>query len=367
MFRVGVAVIVVGLVTLMASGDAVAQGEKPPGVKRTHLKVGQQAPAFTFTDLDGKERALLDFRGRIVLIDFVWWTAGNIAVGSLGEIPALRETQQRFCGKRFAIIGISMDTKPDSVRSVMAREDLAFPVYVHQTGFAGEICKLYGVQRCPMNFLLDREGRIVRINVPAEELVEVVGGLLAKAPPDPEIPAAYNLLSQGNVEAAMVKALREVHDDPTNPRAFTLLGDCYVAARRPRQALAAYSAAAERLDRYDPPELIAHVCTRSALLWHRAGDANKTSAALERGLKIIEDPRYRLQILYDVGGVYATSERLKLAKERYVAFLREYAKADEAVQTHYEKKRENVKQRLAQVRAMIAAQAEQKAADDKKE
>ena len=43
--------------------------EPPPPITQTHLKVGNPAPPFKFTDRDGTERALADFRGRYVLID----------------------------------------------------------------------------------------------------------------------------------------------------------------------------------------------------------------------------------------------------------------------------------------------------------
>lgn len=332
----------------------LAQGEPPP-IKATHLKAGQAAPAFKFTDLDGTAHALADLRGRYVLIDFVWWTTGNFAVRSKGEIPALLELQQRFYGKRFAIVAISMDAEPEAVRAVVAAEKLEFPVYVHKTGFAGEICTLYGVQKCPMNFLLDKEGRILRFNMDSSDFVSVVGELLKDEPPDPEIAAAYNLLRQGQVEAALVKARTAVRDDPYNARTYTLLADCYYAVSNWRQAGEAYLAAHTRLDRYDTPDLIVHVSDRLASLWRRAGKPEQAAAALERGLELVEDVRYRLQFLYDLGGLYMDMDQLETAAERYLAFMRAYRAADEDVRKLFEAKAIDVEARRAQIAKALTA------------
>jgi peroxiredoxin/Tfp pilus assembly protein PilF len=358
----------VGLAVVAGPGAGVAQDDEPPPTKPTHLRVGRGAPSFSFIGLDGKEVTLADFRGRYVLIDFVWWTAGNFAIQSKGEIPALREVQQRFYGKRFAIIAISMDRDPEAVRAVMATEKLSFPVYVHKTGFEGEICTLYGVQRCPANFLVSKTGRIIRIDLPSVEFVDVVGELLAKEPPDPEIPAAYNLLKQGSVEAAIVKARRAVRDDPYNARTHTLLADCYYAAQNLRGAMGAYLAADERLDKYEPPGLIVYVCNRVAGLWHGAGKPDKAAAALERGLELIEDPRYRLQLLYDVGGLYMKLGQFELAAERLLEFVSAYGKASEEVRNHYLAKGKDVERRLVRIRkALIAARQKREAEEEKHE
>ncbi len=366
MRRARVGVIIVGLVMIVGLGSVVAQ-EKPGPTKQTHFKAGQKAPPFEFTNLDGTPMKLADFQGRYVLIDFVWWTAGNFAIESKGEIPALRELQQRFGGKHFTIIGISMDKDPEVVRALMAEERLDFPVSVHKTGFAGELCTLYGVQRCPMNFLVDKTGRIIRVNLDSRQFVEVVGELLAKEPPDPEIASAYNLLRQGSVNAALVKARQVVRHDPYSVRSYTLLADCYYAGQDWRRAMAAYEAADKRLDEYDPPGLIAHVCNQRALLWQRAGKPDRTAAALEKGLALIEAPGYRLQFLYDLGGVYMKREHFELAASRYLEFIRVCREADEAVRKHYEAKGQDVEKRLVEVRkALIASKKEHKAQDNEK-
>ena len=50
-----------------------AQGANPPAPPKTHLKVGQTAPDFTFTDTTGKAVKLSDFKGQknVVLAFYV--------------------------------------------------------------------------------------------------------------------------------------------------------------------------------------------------------------------------------------------------------------------------------------------------------
>ena len=73
--------------------------------------IGLPAPEFTLKDLSGKDVALGDYKGKVVLVNFwaTWCTP------CLGEIPELIEMQEKYGPKGFVILGLAMDEEGKSV------------------------------------------------------------------------------------------------------------------------------------------------------------------------------------------------------------------------------------------------------------
>ena len=93
---------------------AVHRLEFPPvqlEVPREAITGRQPVPAgdFSLRALDGRRGRLMDFRGKVVLINF-WTTWCTACVGEMPELISL-QTQH---GDRLVIIGVSLDFVPDS-------------------------------------------------------------------------------------------------------------------------------------------------------------------------------------------------------------------------------------------------------------
>src|SRR5262249_5738199 len=73
--------------------------------------IGMPAPEFTLKDLNGKDVALNDYKGKVVLVNFwaTWCTP------CLGEIPELIEMQEKYGPRGFVILGLAMDEEGKSV------------------------------------------------------------------------------------------------------------------------------------------------------------------------------------------------------------------------------------------------------------
>ena len=76
------------------------------------------------------------------------------------EVPLLKELQQKY-QKDVAIVGISVDTKVESVDAVVKAKGMTWPILADGKGFDGPIPTAYHVQGTPDLFVLDRAGRIV--------------------------------------------------------------------------------------------------------------------------------------------------------------------------------------------------------------
>lgn len=128
--------------------------------------VGSVAPDFTLPDVNGRPIPLSSFRQRYVLIDFWAGWCGPCRM----ENPGLVKTWKRFHPKGFDILGVSLDENKRFWLSVIKEEGLPWTNVSDLKGFQSDAVLLYGVRAIPMNYLVDKEGRIVAKDLRSEAL-----------------------------------------------------------------------------------------------------------------------------------------------------------------------------------------------------
>ena len=91
---------------------------------KSHL-LGQNAPAYDLTTLDGQQLRSGDLAGKVVIVNF--WNSWCIPCQQ--EHPALVEFYRRHAADpAFAMVGIVRDDTEDAVRSYVADEGVPYPV-----------------------------------------------------------------------------------------------------------------------------------------------------------------------------------------------------------------------------------------------
>lgn len=116
-----------------------------------------RAPQVSFTTLDGKQIALSELKGRIVLVNF-WATS---CPGCIKEMPGLVESYKRYQGKGFEVVAVAMSYDPPShVVSYTKKNGLPFPVVLDSDG--GLAMAFNDVQVTPTSIIIDQQGRIVQ-------------------------------------------------------------------------------------------------------------------------------------------------------------------------------------------------------------
>jgi len=147
-----------------ANGEAV----KAPGgdgfEKLVRADEPGPVPAITFTDGDGKEQTLSDWRGQVLLVNLwaTWCAPCKV------EMPSLDRLQAKLGGPDFKVLPISLDwSGPEKPRTFLEREKLTnLPLYLDNTrGIMNKV----GATGLPLSILIDREGReIARLAGAAE-------------------------------------------------------------------------------------------------------------------------------------------------------------------------------------------------------
>jgi thiol-disulfide isomerase/thioredoxin len=141
-----------------------------------NLKVGDLAPDFSVTSLDGQPLQLSSFRGNYVLLDF-WatWCGPCIA-----ETSHLKQVYDAF-GKdgRLVMISLSLDADTAEPKKFARTEGM-----VWTQGFLGEWSKdrvtpTYGVYGIPAILLIDPGGKVLATDLRGPKIKEAIASVLA--------------------------------------------------------------------------------------------------------------------------------------------------------------------------------------------
>jgi len=123
--------------------------------------VAAEAPAFSVQDVQGKAQKLMNFKNRVVLLDF-WFTG----CGACKMIhPYLDSIAQHFKGRAFSIISISIDIEKNmwlkSVREGKYSSIDNMNVYTNGLGDKHSVIADYFVDSYPTLILIDKNSKIM--------------------------------------------------------------------------------------------------------------------------------------------------------------------------------------------------------------
>ncbi len=133
-------------------------------------------PALQLKDLDGVERSLADYRGKVVLLNF-WATWCPPCVE---ELPSLTRLRQRMAGKAFEVVTVDVGEEAALVRAFLDEHQAPLPTLLDADGSSFTRWQLRAV---PSNFLLDAGGHIRysyfgALEWDGEAVTAVIDGLL---------------------------------------------------------------------------------------------------------------------------------------------------------------------------------------------
>lgn len=129
---------------------------------------GVNVPADDFSqeDVKGQPVKLSSFRGKYVLVDFWASWCGPCRQ----ENPNVVKAYNKYKGKNFTILGVSLDDNRDRWMRAISQDGLTWTQVSDLRGWGNEVAVQYGIQSIPSNFLVDPDGKIIARNLRGEEL-----------------------------------------------------------------------------------------------------------------------------------------------------------------------------------------------------
>ena len=157
----GMIVLVSALIALLIfwTPEASAQTAQPSVESTTIVKEGAQAPDFTVEMFDGTKVTLSELKGKVVLVNF-WATWCPPCRNELARVE--KEIIERFKGQEFVFLPISRGESKDKVAEFRNKMGYTFPMGLDTTQ---AIFKKYATNYIPRNFLVDRDGKVVKASV----------------------------------------------------------------------------------------------------------------------------------------------------------------------------------------------------------
>jgi len=118
----------------------------------TLMTPGAEAIDFTLPDLEGKEHTLSSMRGNVIFLN-VWATWCGPCKE---EMPSMQFLHEKFKGKPFKIVAVSIDKDTDDVVKKFADDlNLTFLILHDRKGRIKDTYKTTGV---PESFIIDQNG-----------------------------------------------------------------------------------------------------------------------------------------------------------------------------------------------------------------
>ena len=139
-------------------------------------------PELRLKDLDGRPRALSDFLGSVVVVNF--WASWCIPC--VKELPSMQVARNRLAAEPFELIAVNVGEDAGQVAAFLQRFDppLDFPVLLDENMV---VTKQWKVRALPTSYIVDRAGRARYIatgarNFDAPEVFRAIRALIAENP-----------------------------------------------------------------------------------------------------------------------------------------------------------------------------------------
>lgn len=128
------------------------RAQQPPRA----VSVGNPAPDFVLTNMQGEKVRLSQLRGKVVIVNFwaSWCPPCKL------EMPSMETLHQSLEKDGLVLLAINVEKEGRRVVEAFLKETpYSFPILLDTEGVAQ---KRYGVYQYPESFIIDRNGVIVR-------------------------------------------------------------------------------------------------------------------------------------------------------------------------------------------------------------
>lgn len=162
----------------VAAGAAILGFATHTWLRGDSVSAPVSAPEFALRDLAGKTHRLVDYRGKLVLLNF-WATW---CPPCREEIPLFIDMQRRYQDQGVQILGISVDS-PEAVARYWQEMRINYPLLLADEG-TYELMAAYGNRSggLPYSILIGPTGQVAGVKLGAYREAELEKAILATLP-----------------------------------------------------------------------------------------------------------------------------------------------------------------------------------------
>ncbi|HNE27700.1 MAG TPA: TlpA disulfide reductase family protein [Saprospiraceae bacterium] len=143
--------------------------------RRPNLSAGDMALDFSATLADGRNVHLSDLKGQYVLLQF--W--GSWCGPCRAENPHLVDLYRKYHDKGFEIFSIGLERDERAWKRAIQQDGLPWSWQtLGLNDFDHPVARLYNVKSIPMTFLINRDGKVVGVDLDPRVLDKMLGEAL---------------------------------------------------------------------------------------------------------------------------------------------------------------------------------------------
>ncbi|MBK6381557.1 MAG: TlpA family protein disulfide reductase [Chitinophagaceae bacterium] len=143
-------------------------------VVHAQLRIGELAPEIELMSKEDSMVKLSLFNGKVVLIDFWASWCGPCRAAN----PYIQKLYKKYKDSGFEVFAVSLDVNKPLWLKAIKRDKLTYMQVIDNSGWLSKVAEKYYIDALPTNFLLDKSGKIVAINIEGKELFDKVKELL---------------------------------------------------------------------------------------------------------------------------------------------------------------------------------------------
>ncbi|QHJ70929.1 thiol-disulfide oxidoreductase ResA [Planococcus halotolerans] len=149
LMRTAILLVMIGAITFTIYNGVTKE-------KSELLEVGDQAPDFALTDLNGERQQLSDYKGQGVFVNF--W--GTWCKPCEKEFPLMEKQYQVYKEKGVQILAVNIAQSDYEVEQYAERKNLTFPIVIDKNK---SVMEAYNIRPLPTTILVNPDGEIEKI------------------------------------------------------------------------------------------------------------------------------------------------------------------------------------------------------------
>ena len=137
-------------------------------------KQGMPADEIALPSVNGDTLRLSSLKGKVVLLDF--WASWCAPCRASNKV--LVKLYAKYKDKGFEIFSVSIDDNAGKWKNVIQKDEITWLQVNEPGGFKARTAVQWGIYGIPTTYLIDKEGRLLEMDLEGKELEKAIKRLL---------------------------------------------------------------------------------------------------------------------------------------------------------------------------------------------